>query len=263
MRLYLGQVLPWTGDGGWGGEGEEASTAAAPSRAPSPPLPRRSLSAPSTPLSATGPCPAPLETPQCSRAGRCSSVPRRSSHKPSRGPAPSSGSGREGCLATTWECPSPLNHDPWGEVGEGAGVGGPRSLVTGTHTLSVVAALVWPCAHLDDPYVEVPLVLDGREALEGVHPRLRGSERGNKNQSPQASATCALGSKPEPSPPTALQSPFIIACVFHEEGYINTRAGKPGQVLQTLAQKLCKQVPGFFSVCALETELSSVGTDRL
>lgn len=210
-----------------------------------------------------GHAPPPWSRLKCSRAGRCSSVPRRSSHKPSRGPAPSSGSGREGCLATTWECPSPLNHDPWGEVGEGAGVGGPRSLVTGTHTLSVVAALVWPCAHLDDPYVEVPLVLDGREALEGVHPRSRGSERGNKNQSPQASATCALGSKPEPSPPTALQSPFIIACVFHEEGYINTRAGKPGQVLQTLAQKLCKQVPGFFSVCALETELSSVGTDRL
>lgn len=56
--------------------------------------------------------------PRCSRGGRCSSVPQRSSHKPSPVLAPSSGSGKGECLVTTQET-SPSPHDPlgWGEGG--------------------------------------------------------------------------------------------------------------------------------------------------
>lgn len=50
--------------------------------------------------------------PKCSHGGRCSSAPRRSSHKPSRGLAPSSGSGRGGCLVTAQQDCPPATYPP-------------------------------------------------------------------------------------------------------------------------------------------------------
>ena len=60
-----------------------------------------------------------------------------------------------------------------------------------------------------------------------------------------------LGSKQELSPPTALQSPVIMAPASHEEGCVNTSPRKPGQGLQMSAQRLCTQGPSLWSVFAL------------
>lgn len=97
------------------------------------------------------------------------------------------------------------------------------------------------------------MTLSVREAPPGVHPRSGGSERGNRSWSPQARVAhpLPLGSKQELSPPTALQSPFIMACAPYDEGCINTSARKPGQVLQMSAQRLCKQGPSLWSVFVL------------
>lgn len=101
-----GQVLPPTGDGDRRGKGEEASKAAASVwdailGLPACLFPGRGLVCTMEPPKGQPPHPpTPLK---CSRAGRYSSAPQRSSHKPARGPAPSSGSGRGGCLVTTWE----------------------------------------------------------------------------------------------------------------------------------------------------------------
>lgn len=105
-------------------------------------------------------------------------------------------------------------------------------------------ALLSGCApHLDDPYVEVPVALRGWEALVDVHPRPGGNEGRNKSQSPQAPATCALG-----SPPAALQSAVIIEQAFHSGGSQVTNGSKAGQ---TPAQRLCKQGTGLSSVVVL------------
>lgn len=132
-----------------------------------------------------------------------------------------------------------------------------RSLVSETRTLSLSPVLLpGRAAHLNDPYVEVPVTLNVREAPPGVHPRSGGSERGNTSRSPQARVAAPrhpgpLGSKQELSPPTALQSPFIMARASHEEGCVNTSSGKRGQVLQMSAQRLCTQGPSLWSVFAL------------
>lgn len=63
-----------------------------------------------------------------------------------------------------------------------------------------------------------------------------------------------LGSKQELSPPTALQSPFVMACAPYDEGCINTSARKPGQVLQMSAQRLCKQRSSLWSAFVLLKE---------
>lgn len=74
------------------------------------------------------------------------------------------------------------------------------------------------------------MALGGWEALADVHPRLGGSEGGNKSQSSQTLAACTLGCKQELPMPTALPSIFIIACAYE-----HTNASKPAQVLQKWA----------------------------
>lgn len=145
-------------------------------------------------------------------------------------------------------------------------MGGGRRLVSETCTLSLSPALLsGRAAHLSDPYVEVPVALDGWEAPVGVHPRSGKSEGGNSSQSPQALAACTLGSKQELSPRTALQRPFIIACASHEEGCVNKRTSTPGHQgtadvgTEALQTGTCLVV----CACVLETGLSSVDNDRL
>lgn len=65
------------------------------------------------------------------------------------------------------------NHDP---------LGWEKPSLRDPNTLSVL--LFGRAAHLNDPYVEVPVTLNVREAPPGVHPRSGGSERGNTSRSP-------------------------------------------------------------------------------
>lgn len=140
--------------GDWAGDleerkGQEASKAAAPwEMGCSGSQPARSIR-----LSRGDTAP-PTQTPQCSRGGGCSSAPQRSSHTPSRVRAPSSGSGRGKWLVMT--------HDP---------LGWEKPSLRG-RPLAVVLPLPSTCVpHLNDPYVQVPVAVDGWEALGGIHPR--------------------------------------------------------------------------------------------
>lgn len=115
--------------------------------------------------------------------------------------------------------------------------------------LSVSPALLSGCApHLDDPYMEVPAALNGWEALVDVHPRPGGKREETRARVLRPPATCALGSRQEPSPPAALQSAVIIEQAFHSGGSQVTNGSKAGQ---TPAQRLCKQGTGLSSVVVL------------
>lgn len=77
-----------------------------------------------------------------------------------------------------------------------------RSLVSETRTRSLSPVLLsGRAAHLNDPYVEVPVTLNVREAPPGVHPRSGGSERGNRVAPTPRSSGLQAGALPAHSSP--------------------------------------------------------------
>lgn len=136
-------------------------------------------------------------------------------------------------------------HDPvgWGGGREGGlSWGGGRSLASETAYSLCHNPLSGCASHLNDPYVEVPVALNGWEALADVHPRPGGNERGNgvRVLRPWPPALWAPSKNCHPRACLSLGGP----CSY-------TNASEPGQLLQTLAQRLYKQGPGLLSAIVL------------
>lgn len=128
---------------------------------------------------------------------------------------------------------------------------GGRSLVSETLTLSQFFCLVVLLTSMIHMWRSLSLSMSGRPLLVSILDQEGVREETQAGVLRPGLPPGPLGSRQELSPPTALQSPFVMACAPYDEGCVNTSARKPAQVLQMSAQRLCKQGPSLWSVFAL------------
>ena len=128
---------------------------------------------------------------------------------------------------------------------------GGRSLVSETLTLSQFFCLVVLLTSMIHMWRSLSLSMSGRPLLVSILDQEGVREETQAGVLRPGLPPGPLGSRQELSPPTALQSPFVMAWAPYDEGCVNTSARKPAQVLQMSAQRLCKQGPSLWSVFAL------------